>query len=145
MTIWSGIGINYGHQYIYDTTQAENDFSYFNLVGIVKTRIVMPPYNSSKIPNCQDMVQRALNHGFYVIWGVSTSGIITATVWAAYKNYVLNTLVPWAQSVGLPELQLGNEFELHVDGTSLTAATVRSDIRSMATSIKSGGFTGKVS
>ena len=145
MSIWSGIGVNYGWQPTYDTTQAENDFTFIKSQGVTRLRICLPSFSFS-VARWQDMVVRALAHGFYVAWGVSISDRpITATSWTAWKAYVLNTLVPWAQSVGLSELILGNEFELHIDNTTLTSATVRSDIRAMAASMKSGGFSGKVS
>lgn len=65
---------------------------------------------------------RALAHGMYVIWGVSVPSTETATDWAPFKSYVTGTIAPWAKSVGLSELQIANEVELHVDGTTLTGA-----------------------
>lgn len=144
MTIWSGIGINYGHQATYDTTQTESDFTYLRALGVSRLRIAMPPYDGN-LTDTQDMVHRALSHGFYVVWGVATSGTVTATIWNAFKAFVTGTLATWAQSNSLPEFSLGNEIELYVDGTTLTAATVRADVRTMASTVKSGGYTGKVS
>jgi len=140
--------MNYGHQISnssYSTSQIENDYAYLQSIGITRLRIAMPPYDGTSISNCEDMVTRALAHGFYVIWGVATSGTITSTVWSAWKSYVTSTLAPWAQTNGLTELCIGNEFELHVDGTTLTSTTVRSDLRALASTVKSNGFTGKVS
>lgn len=149
MTIWSGIGVNYGTVATYSTAQVENDFTYLKSQGVTRLRIAAPGYtNTAHIANCQDMVARALAHGFYVIWGVSTGTArptLTATIWTAFKNYVVNTLAPWAQANGLPELALGNEADWESDGTTLTAATVRSDVRSMATTVKANGYTGTVS
>jgi hypothetical protein len=146
---WSGIGMNYGHQTTYDSTQAESDYTYLYSIGVTRVRIAMPTYSATtSITNCQDMVTRALNHGMYVVWGVATGagvGALNATTWAAFKSYVTGTLAPWAQANGLPELCLGNEADYEADGTTLTAATVRSDVRAMATTVKSGGYTGKVS
>lgn len=110
----------------------------------------MPVFDDSSgnIANGQDMVARALAHGFYAVWGVVVgygSGTITATRWSAGKSYITGTLAPWAQNNGLSELCLTNESELDVDGTTITAATIRSDIRAMASTIKSGGYTGKLS
>ena len=155
MATWTGIGMNYGHQtqvgnssYSTITTQVENDYAYLQSVGVTRLRIAMPQFDSTvSLPNCQDLVTRALAHKFYVVWGVVAgfgSSTLTATRWASAKTYIVNTLAPWAQSNGLPELNLTNESELAVDGTTLTAATVRSDIRSMATTIKANGFTGKL-
>jgi len=149
MTIWSGIGVNYGHQHTYDAMQAEDDFTYLKANGITRLRIAMPAYDAAShfFSDGHDMVTRALNHGFYVTWGVGAgygAGTITATRWSAWKSYVLSTLVPWAQSAGLSELILGNESDMQMDGTSLTAAQVRSDIRTLATTIKANGYTGKL-
>lgn len=144
--LWSGIGVNYGHQATYDPVQTEADYAYLQSIGITRLRIAMPTYTWAQgIANCQDMVVRALAHGFYVIWGVEIPLTETASDWASFKSYVTGTLAPWAQSVGLSELQLSNEVELHVDGTTLTAATVRADIRTMASTVKANGYTGKVS
>lgn len=145
--------MNYGHQTsvsFYDTTQIENDLTYLQRIGITRLRIVFPEFDSSSttISHCQDMVTRALTHGFYVVWGVTAgfgSSTLTATRWASAKTYITNTLAPWAQSNGLSELCLTNESELAVDGTTLTAATVRSDIRSLASTVKTNGYTGKAS
>jgi hypothetical protein len=146
MTIWSGIGMNYGHQAVYDPSQADTDFNYLLSKSLTRVRIAMPDYRDmTNIPNCQDMVTRALAKGFYVVWGVTTSGTINATMWNAFKSYVMTTLVPWAQTADLSELSLGNEFELHVDNTTLTATTVRADLRSLASSIKNSGLSSKIS
>jgi len=147
MPPWSGIGMNYGHQQVYNSSQVESDLTFLSSIGIVRVRIALPSYNGSWV-NCQDMVTRALAHGMYVVWGISTGagfGTLNATTWAAYKSAVAGTLVPWAQSVGLSELCIGNECDWQADGTTLTAAIVRSDIRTMVSMIKSGGYTGKVS
>lgn len=153
MTIWVGIGVNYGHQIsslIYDATQIESDFTYLRSAGVTRLRIAFPEYDGSAglIANCQNMVTRALAHGFYVVWGVTVgfgAGTITATRWSAFKTNVIGTIAPWAQSVGLSELCLANENELSDDGTTLTDATMRADIRTMASTIKTNGYTGKVS
>lgn len=147
--MWRGIGINYGHQNVYDPTIAENDFSFLQSAGVTRLRVAMGAYNSTtRTANGQDMVQRALAHGFYVVWGFST-GVgkpnLTATIWATYKDAVINQLAPWAQANGLSELSLGNECDYQVDGTTLTAAQVRADIRTIAMKIKANGYTGKVS
>jgi hypothetical protein len=155
MSIWTGIGMNYGHQVSpssYDTMQVESDLAYLKQHGVSKIRIAFPEFDDNSggvlIAHCQDMVARALSRGFYAVWGVAVGwgpGTITATRWAASKAYITGTLAPWAQSVGLSELCLGNEDELALDGTTITASTMRSDIRSMASSVKSNGFKGKVS
>src|SRR5689334_14145738 len=96
MSIWSGIGVNYGHQAVYDTTQTEADFTFLKAQGVNRLRIAFPPYNgTTSITNAQDMVIRALTHGFYVVWGVASSGTVDATYWSNLKNSVMNTYAPW--------------------------------------------------
>ncbi|HEX3640095.1 MAG TPA: hypothetical protein VHV10_02270 [Ktedonobacteraceae bacterium] len=150
MAIWSGIGLNYGHQQVYDVPQVENDFTYLKSQGVTRLRIAMPTYDAQShfFTDGHDMVQRALAHGFYTTWGVGAgygAGTITASRWAAWKAYITGTLVPWAQSAGLSELLLGNESDMQMDGTTITATTMRADIRALATSIKANGYTGKLS
>jgi hypothetical protein len=146
MTIWSGIGMNYGYQRTYSGRQADADLNNLYANGVTRVRIVFPDYRDTvRISYGQDMVSRALAKGFYVIWGVDTGDVIDDTMWADYKNYVLNTLLPWASTHSLSELCLGNEFELRVDGTTMTTPTIRDDIRSMASIAKSKGFAGKLS
>lgn len=148
--IWQGIGINYGHQTAYDPAQTEGDFSFLKSAGVTRLRIAMPTFDSTtNLPHCQDMVIRALAHGFYVAWGVECgygTGTVTASRWANYKNYVLNMLIPWAQSVGLSDVCLDNESDVQADGTTITASQIRIGICSMAESIKTNSlFAGKLS
>ena len=143
MPAWSGIGMNFGHQVTpnsYDTSQIENDLTFLTSIGISRVRIALPTFGGGgSTANCQDMVMRALTHGFYVVWGVATgknAGQLDATTWASYKSYVTGTLASWAQANGLPELCIGNECDYQADGTTLTAATVRSDVRAMVATVK---------
>lgn len=153
MALWSGIGMNYGHNFnhaTYSTAQVEADFSYFVANGITRVRIMSPQYDDATgfIADCQDMVSRALSHGLYVVWAVVCgygADSLTATRWVAWKSYITSTFIPYAISSGLSEAGLGNEHELSADNTTLTATTIRADIRSLATTIKSGTYTGKVS
>ena len=144
--------MNYGHNFTvatYDTSLVESDLTFLKSQGITKIRIYGPTFGGGgNTTNCQDMVQRALAHGFYVIWGVATGkshGQLDATTWGNFKTYVSGTIAPWAQANGLTELMVGNECDYEADGTTLTAATVRSDVRALASTVKSGGYTGIVS
>jgi hypothetical protein len=65
----------------------------------------------------------------------------TATDFADFQTGIINTLAPWAQSVALDEFSIGNEEELHIDGTTLTDATLQSGLRSLATTLKAGIYT----
>lgn len=130
---WIGSGINYGHHATsYDLDgQVARDFALLKQLGVTKLRIVYPPFDSANVGNIQALVQRALSAGFYVIWGVTAGGTtVTTSRWASFKSYVTSTLAPWAQAQNNSNLQLsvGNEEELHIDGTTVTASTVRSDV-----------------
>jgi hypothetical protein len=82
-----------------------------------------------------------------VVWGTTTGGpATTASRWATFKSFVINTLTPWfrAQANQNLELSLGNEEELHCDGTTLTVSTVVNDMASLAAEAKQL-YTGPVS
>lgn len=149
--IWPGIGMNYGHQAPhnpYDSTQVTTDLTFLKSVGVTKLRIAFPTFDSSSLAAIQALVQQALSMGFYVIWGVTTGGPgTTATRWAAFKNFVIGTLIPWFQLQANARLEcsLGNEEELHCDGTTLTVSTVIQDISSLAATAKQQYTYGPVS
>ena len=113
-------------------------------MGIRGLRIAMASIGSPRIIDEQDMIVRALAHGFSVIWGIVVPTLCDINAWNAHIAYVESTLLSWAIAHNLPTLSLGNETELHIDNTTLTSATMRSDCRSMATYLKSHGFSGKV-
>lgn len=145
------IGMNYGHQPAssYSGAQADSDFAYLKRLGFTNIRIAMPPYDSTtSLPNVQDMIVRAVAHGFYVVAGVTAgfgTNTITSARWSAHNSYVQNTFAPWCQSNKVSELCLDNEVELMLS-SQVTAAQARSDIRSLASTIKTNNiFTGVVS
>jgi hypothetical protein len=51
----------------------------------------------------------------------------------------------WAQDNGVYEFQLGNEEELHVDGTTMTVAQIITNLKSVATEVKAIFTNGNVS
>lgn len=150
--IWRGSGVVYGHHIpsgAYDTALVTADLNYLWSIGVRRIRMAMPNYDDTgTIANIQAIAIQAMAKGFYVLAGV-TSGkghlLLTATIWSTFKTYVSGTFATWAQSNSLSELQISNEEEGHADGSTLTAATVRSDVRALAGTIKGGGYTGKVS
>ena len=149
MVAWNGIGMNYGHQASYDSSVVESDLTYLASLGFTRLRLAMPTYGFTIAgSNSADLVTRALNHGFYATFGMTTGtgiGALTATTWSAFKTYLTGTLVPYAISIGLPELLIGNEADFEADGSTLTKATVRSDVRGLVATIKNAGYTGVVS
>ncbi len=144
--------MNYGHQAPhnpYNTAQVAADLAFLKSVGIVKLRIAYTTFDAASVTSLQSLVQTALAAGFYVVWGTTAGGSspVTATRWASFKNYVLTTLAPWAQAQSTTNLELaiGNEEELHCDGTTLTVATVISDLAQLAASVKTVYTIGQVS
>jgi hypothetical protein len=150
MTIWNGLGINYGHQpnhNPYDPAQVAADLDFLQSVGISKIRMAYPTFDGAGIAASQSLVITALARGMYVIWGVSAGSPVNSSRWATFKSYVLNTLAPWAQSLASPrfELAIGNEEELHCDGTTLTVNTVIADMANLAAQVKNVYTYGPVS
>lgn len=146
--------MNYGHQAPhnpYNPTQVTTDLKFLRSMGISKLRVAYPSFDdvSGTVAAIQSLVQTALGMGFYVIWGTVSSGSskTDATRWAAFKNNTLTVIAPWAQAQNSANLEIsvGNEEELHCDGTTLTVATVVSDMASLATTVKGIYTVGKVS
>lgn len=137
--VWSGLGMNYGHQLSsspYDISQAESDLSYLKSLGITYLRIAMPgSTDSSTIPYCKDLCLRALAKGFSVLWGVGPSASFDQSAWDTYLAYV-PTLAQWAQDNGLTEFSIGNEAENRTSGTP-SISTVQSNLRTLATTCQS--------
>lgn len=145
MAYWDGFGINYAHHLTsYDEGVVASELEFISRFT-KKIRIAMPNYDSVIAqPGLKQIVSYALSKGFYVIFGTVSGGYpINSTTWTA--NLASKTaLIDWAQSVGLSELSLGNEEELHCDGTTLTQATVITDMKALATTAQSS-FSGVIS
>src|SRR6266571_8168666 len=103
--------MNYGHQAVYSPTQTEDDFSYLYSMGIRGLRIAMASIGSPRIIDEQDMIVRALAHGFSVIWGIVVPTLCDINAWNAHIAYVESTLLSWAIANNLPTLSRGNERE----------------------------------
>lgn len=147
MSTWSGLGINYGHQLgTYDSSVASSDLDYLKSIGITKLRVAFPDSRSSdsSLQKFKDLIVLALSKQFYVQWGLAIFNGFDQTQWNTYKDHIRYDIAPWAQSVGLSELSMGNEMEGKTSGTP-TALTMRSDIRTLGGQITSDGFTGQVS
>jgi hypothetical protein len=85
------------------------------------------------------MVSKALAQGFTkVLWGVVAPPNFNLTTWNEVKTYVTGTLAPWAQSLNNSAfcLSMGNESELHCDGSTITVATVEADNLTQAATVQ---------
>ena len=143
--------MNYGYVVnTYAKSFIVSDLTYLKNLGFAKLRVALPAYNTSAatIIKQQEIVTTALDMGFYVIWGVCAPTNFTDVQWAAFKAYVTDTIAPWAQSLNNEnfELSIGNEEEALNNGANAPDdATVRSDIRSLATTIQGIYTVGNIS
>jgi hypothetical protein len=132
MAVWSGLGINYGEGSL-SAAQIEADLSFIRLF-FNKIRITYPPYNSVNMAYWKDVVVRAKNHGFYVMWGITTPSDFTAQQWTDYKAEWL-TIATWAATNSVDEFGM-NEEDFHNDPGNVATATVQSEARTTATTAK---------
>ena len=141
---WSGLGM--GIFYI--------DESYIDTIlanGFEEIRIDIPDYqNTTVLNNSKATVINAVAKGAKVIWGVSSNALnnadytITAENWPTFRQVILDA-AQWAQDNGVFEFQLGNEEELHVDGITITADDIITNLKSVATDVKAIFTNGNVS
>jgi hypothetical protein len=149
-TSWSGLGVNYGSDVVYDvpfrTSEVKQDIATIAQVfsGI---RIHIPPPSTPQwvLNNIAVVIGYAKAAGLQTLWGSTANGgdTLTATNWSAYVTAVLSRATLAAQ-YGVDDFTIGNEDEYRIDGTTLTAATFRSNLKALATSVKSR-FNGTVS
>jgi len=83
--------------------------------------------------------------GLKPIWGVCSGyTLITADSWVDFRKAILDA-AQWAQDNGVYEFQIGNEEELHVDGTTMTIAQIIAKLKSVATDVQEIFTNGKIS
>lgn len=136
---YDGIGVNYGHHLgVLDSDEVRNDMLFLHGIGVNKVRVAMPTFTSSSaISKVREVATIAKSVGHYVIYGVTAGDGTTfdQTEWGSFKAQLPSEAL-WASQNGIDEFSLGNEEELHNDDVSPTDATIRSDIKSLATTIK---------
>ena len=110
-----------------------------------------PTYQSTTwLVSSKPAIIRNVSKGAKYIWGVSSNqfdnpaNIITTESWPIFKQAILDN-AQWAQDHGVYEFQLGNEEELHVDGTTMTVAQIITNLKSVATEVQEIFTNGKVS
>jgi hypothetical protein len=77
----------------------------------------------------------ATTKGADVLFGVAYTAPITAANWSAYRAECLEAAA-WAQTNGMYEFCIGNEEESKVDGTTMTAAQMIVELKSLATDVQ---------
>jgi len=118
---------------------ADRDIAYFKSIGLNKVRIQLEQVALlEQQAQWETLSRKFYDSGFYVIWGVSTlPGTGSADDWETYSANVINFVTDLAtRSQSCSEFQIGNELELHVDGTTLTKEQLRANIRSLSTAVQ---------
>jgi len=128
---WSGLQLNFfPSENIYIGTAMADGFTELR-------HLVM--YNDSLgMSDSKAKVLSWIAKGAKVIWGVSAPGAptpITAANWPNYHAAILDA-AQWAQNNGVYEFQIGNEEEYHIDGTTMTVAQIRLNMKSTATEVQ---------
>ena len=138
--IWSGLGMH-----IFPTSDNiwglsssfEERVDELLANGFTQLRIDVTYWaEASAVAIAKSAVAIAVSKGAEVIWGVgSGAGTITATNWLGYRQAILDN-AQWAQDNGVYEFQLGNEEEVHVDGTTITGEQMITNLKDVATEVK---------
>jgi len=141
--MWSGLGMG-----LFLSDESYIDTMLAN--GFEQLRIDIPNYQATWLEQSKAVVITAISKGAEVIWGVSSNDFnnpdytITAENWATYRQAILDN-AQWAQDNGVFEFQLGNEEELHIDGTTMTVAQIITNLKSVATNVKAIFTRGNIS
>jgi len=137
---WSGLtGFNawYDHINDYADTWLAN--------GFTEVRGLYNYQDTITVNGSKAAVLEANTKGLKFIWGVSSNQtVITTENWPDFRQAILDAAY-WAQDNGVYEFQLGNEEELHIDGTTMTVAQLIINLKSVATEVKQIFTNGNVS
>jgi len=132
---WSGLGM-----VLYSSQASYVDVLLAN--GFTELRIDIPDYqNTSWLASSKATLPGIIAKGAKVIWGVSSNAYndaeytITAENWPTFRQAILDA-AEWAQDNGVYEFQIGNEEELHVDGTTMTVDQIINNLKSVATDVQ---------
>lgn len=114
--------------------------------GFTQLRIDIPYWgDTGAVEISKAAVVRAVSKGAQVIWGVSSgAGTITSANWPAFRQAILDA-AQWAQDNGVYEFQLGNEEETNIDGSTITADQIRTNLKSVAADVQAIFTRGKIS
>ena len=135
---WSDLGMNlFPSENSYVDTILDNGFTEFR--HLINYRAA-----SATMANSKAMIIRAIAKGAKIIWGVSAPTPITASNRPDFHAAIL-AAAQWAQDNGVYEFQLGNEEEYHVDGTTMTVAQIRLNMKSTAAEVQNIFTRGNVS
>ena len=114
--------------------------------GFTQLRIDVNYWNNPiAIGISREAIAIVVAKGAKVIWGVGSAAVpITASNWIGYRAGIL-TQAQWAQDNGVFEYQIGNEEEVHVDGTTITGEQMITNLKEVATEVKQIFTNGNIS
>src|SRR5665648_403123 len=137
---WSGLtGFTTGLSCVAD------DLDIWLTNGFIEIRDIRNYLDTEKVNASKAAVIAGNAKGLKFIWGVGFGGTtITSDNWTDYRAAILDA-AQWAQDNGVYEFQLGNEEELHVDGTTMTVAQIIANLKDVATDVKKIFTNGNVS
>lgn len=147
--VWSGLGLNYKA----DETNWDSDIAYFRSIGLTKLRMHLPAVESpwsagTNNGNGNNAYWRECSkyfadRGFEVTWGLALlhpvydDGTMTLTNWNSYAACVLaEATYLISQGIRLWCFEISNEIDSKVDGSTLTADSLITNQKALATSIK---------
>ena len=141
---WPGLGIMiFGFNV--DTKVFDNDIDVLQANGFTEIRLDIQEYSDSDVVALSKAAALcAVAKGNKVIWGVTSLPPITSTNWTDFRAAILSA-AQWAQDNGVFEFSLGNEEETKVDGTTLTAAQLRTNLKAVATDVQAIFTNGNIS
>ena len=150
---WSGLGMG-----VFSTENTSEFDGYVDTLlanGFTEIRVDLSTWNyPAGVARTKVAAISAVAKGANVIWGVGQwNGIphgqpvfppITAANWEDYRQAILDA-AQWAQDNGVYEFQIGNEEELHIDGTTMTVAGIITNLKSVAIDVQEIFTNGNVS
>lgn len=135
--MWSGLGMNYKGGQNYWAADATELLS----LGITKVRIQIPTSADQYWRDCAIYFK---SRGFYVVAGITEGSTLTAANWSTYATKVTDEATYAEANAMCDEFLIGNELHYKIDGTTLTQAGLRTNVKTLATAVQAI-FSGYVS
>ena len=118
-----------------------------NLVasGFTEIRLTSLWADSEAIDIVRSAITIAVSKGVNVVYTVQSGGVtLTAANWSSFATAV-QAEATWSQANGVFEFQIGNEEEVHIDGTTLILSQLIINLKALATSVQAIFTNGNVS
>lgn len=157
MAVWSGLGMNLGHEYlpgvVYDASRSQGDIRDIKAMGITRARIAMTSYNNpTAVASLKSLALDCKSAGLHTLYGQGyywsgADGKIRSSSWAAWLSNLLTNVATWAQMNEMDELSIGNEMDYdntnQLGTDAVTSATRLSNVVTITTPIDHGYTVGE--